>query len=293
MGGKVKNNLIKFIPLQIIFFSRMRVITITSDWSKNDYYLPALKGKILSYDPASVIVDITNSIPSLDVLQSIFVLKNSYSHFPKGSIHLLCVDCEPTPEEPLAIAEYDGHYFVGKNDGRFVHLFENMPPLAYALRMEEPFSTFMAADAFLKGVRIINEQSFIKETDKCELKTEVVFRPVCTEDSIIGRVIYIDSYGNAIVNISKTLFQQMRKTRDFEILLQGPYAKIPTLSRDYSSVPQGEMVAFFNSLGLLEVAINKGNIASMEDLRTSSEITIRFFTDSSFTCSETYKLRSD
>lgn len=257
----------------------MNVITITSDWSKSDYYLPVLKGKLLSSDVSSVIVDISNSISPLDVLQSMFVLKNSYAHFPKGSIHLICVDCEPSEDEPIVIAEHDGHFFVGKNDGRFVHLFDEMPPVAYALRLPAEFSSFMAADQFASAVKIIEENSFVRDTDKCELKTEVLLRPVCMEDSIIGRVIYIDSYGNGIVNISKKLFEQMRRNRDFEILVQGPYAKIPTISKTYSSVDQGEMVAFFNSLGLLEVAINKGDIASMEDLQTSSEITVRFIND--------------
>lgn len=257
----------------------MGVITITSDWSKSDYYLPTLKGKLLSLDMGAVIVDISNSISPLDVLQSLFVLKNSYCHFPKGSIHLICVDCEPTPEDPIVIAEYKEHYFVGKNDGRFVHLFDEIPPVAYALREAGGFSSFMAAEAFTQAVRIINTQSYIRDTDKCDIKTETVLRPVCTEDSIIGKVIYIDSYGNGIVNISKQLFEHMRKGRDFEILVQGPYAKIPTISRTYSSVPNGELVAFFNSLDLLEIAVNEGNIASSEDLLPSSEITVRFFKD--------------
>lgn len=262
----------------------MNIITITSDWSKSDYYLSALKGNILSYDCDAKIVDLNNDIPPLDVVQSMFVLVGSYAHFPKGTIHLMGVCSEPWDGNPMVIVKGDGHYFVGVNDGRFAYLFDpdspssirEMPPCAYALRMPEQFSTFMAAELFARAVRIIKENTFIKETDRCDIKKEVILKPMCNESSIIGKVIYIDSFGNAITNITKDLFSKMLNGRDYEILVQGPYAVIPRISRDYSSVNVGGMVALFNSVGYLEVAINQGNIAQTESLVASSEITVRF-----------------
>ena len=97
----------------------MTIVTITSDWNREDYYLAALKGALLSVRGDLMIVDITNSIPCYDVLQEVFVLKNSYEAFPKGSIHLMCVMSEPAPGSPMVIVFAGGHYFIGVNDGRF------------------------------------------------------------------------------------------------------------------------------------------------------------------------------
>ena len=69
----------------------MPVITITSDWKNSDYYLPVLKGRIMSLFQGVSVVDITNSAKSFDVYQACFILKNSYRSFPKGSIHLITV----------------------------------------------------------------------------------------------------------------------------------------------------------------------------------------------------------
>ncbi len=261
----------------------MSIVTVTSDWSKSDYYLSALKGKILSYDETINIVEISNSIEPLDVIQAMFVLGSSFFHFPKGTIHLLAVASESTEDAPMIIFQTSGYYFVGINDGRFFHLSEicQLPDYAYSLRPPENFSSFMAADQFAEAVKIIHENSFIRDTDKCEIKTEVLLRPLCNESSIIGKVIYIDSFGNAVTNIKKELFDKMLSGRGYEILVQGPYAKIPAISKTYSSVKEGALVAIFNSLNCLEIAINCGNVSEIEGLSPSSEISIHFFEETS------------
>jgi S-adenosylmethionine hydrolase len=71
-------------------------------------------------------------------------------------------------------------------------------------------------------------------------------------------IIYIDSYGNAITNISKSLFDQYSKGRDFSIHLPRPRYDITAISSNYSDVPEGETLALFSSGGNLMVAINKG-----------------------------------
>ncbi len=254
----------------------MSLVTIISDWSKSDYYLATLKGKILSYNTSTTIVDISNDIPPLDVLQGMFILKSTFRHFPEGSIHLFGVASEPLKDEEMVIIQAEGHFFVGLNDGRFVHLFDKLPTIAYALKNQPTFSNFMAADHFVSAIKIIEENLFESMTEKTTLKEEVILRPVISESSIIGRVVYIDSFGNAITNISKAIFEQHRNRRDFAILVQGPFASIHNISRSYNSGEIGAMLAIFNSLGYLELAINQGSIAESEGLSTSSEITIKF-----------------
>ncbi|MDP4189503.1 MAG: SAM-dependent chlorinase/fluorinase, partial [Bacteroidota bacterium] len=72
----------------------MSIITLTTDWSQNDYYLGALKGKIYSLCSGAVVVDITHQIPSFDLSQAAFILKNSFPFFPKKTVHLIGVNSE-------------------------------------------------------------------------------------------------------------------------------------------------------------------------------------------------------
>lgn len=254
----------------------MTIVTITSDWRKGDYYLGALKGKLISASKDIDLVEITNSIPAFDVLQEIFILKNCYSYFPKGTIHLLGVMSEPTPESPMVVVYSDNHYFVGVNDGRFSLLFDSLPSIAFAIEPVGNSSTFSSLDLFVRGVESVIKNSFQLNTCAAQIKKEITPKIVFNENSITGRVVYIDSFGNAITNIDKALFDRLHKGRDFTIFVQGPYTKINKISHSYSQHFQGEILALFNSLGLLELAVNQGNIAALENLGTASEIRIKF-----------------
>jgi len=73
----------------------MPIVTLISDWNEYDYYVGALKGKILSLLPEANIVDLNHRIQPFRLSQAAFVIRNSYFHFPKGTIHLICLNSEP------------------------------------------------------------------------------------------------------------------------------------------------------------------------------------------------------
>lgn len=254
----------------------MAIVTLTSDWSKGDYYLGALKGKLTTLSHEINLVEIANSIPPFDVLQETFILKNCYNHFSPGTIHLLGVLCEPAPSSAMVIVYANNHYFIGVNDGRFSHLFDSPPSIAFKIKTPDTFSNFLALDLFVSGVKTVLENSFEQTTTACDLKRESVTRVVYDENSIVGRVIYIDSFGNAVTNIEKSVFDKVHRARNFTIFVQGPYTKISKISRTYSQNNPGELLALFNSLGFLEIAVNLGSLEQSEGISLSSEIRIKF-----------------
>lgn len=83
----------------------------------------------------------------------------------------------------------------------------------------------------------------------------------------------MNHFDNAITNISKTEFDSIRKERSYEIQFR---KNILQLSDSYANVPEGEKVCLFNSIGLLEIAINKGNASSLLNLKGNSTIQIFF-----------------
>jgi S-adenosyl-L-methionine hydrolase (adenosine-forming) len=272
---------IKNSYLCIINFTRMTIVTVTSDWKNCDYYTGGLRGSLISLSSGLSVVEVTNSIPCFDVLQEIFILRSVFRHFPESSIHLLGVMSEPSPNAPMVIVFGDGHYFVGVNDGRFSLLFENPPSVCFEILKfnEMPFSSFMSLELFREAVDIILTNSFEKRTKICNLKRESSPGVVHNPNLIVGRVVYSDSLGNAITNIEKRLFDSIHKGRDFTIFVQGPYTKINRISRGYNDSSPGELIALFNSLGYLELAVNQGNITTLESLNPSSEIRIKFTTN--------------
>ncbi len=254
----------------------MTIVTITSDWNRGDYYLGILKGRLLSVKKEIEIVEITNSIPCFDVLQEVFVLRNSYQAFPKGSIHLMCVMSEPSADIPMIVVFADDHYFIGVNDGRFSLMFKDLPAIAFEIEREE-ISSFSAPVLFAKGVEIVTENSFQTRTRATSIVKEIMTEVVSGENQIIGKVIYLDSFGNAITDIDRKLFDKLHRGRDFTIFIHGPRSRIEKISQSYNQNSPGELLALFNSLGLLEIAVNQGNISTLEGLGVSSEIRIKFY----------------
>ena len=70
--------------------------------------------------------------------------------------------------------------------------------------------------------------------------------------------------------ITRKQFEEQRKGRAFKIVFKRDEV-IDKLSNNYSDVPKSDKLAFFNSAGYLEIAINNGNAAGLFGLQGFSE----------------------
>jgi S-adenosyl-L-methionine hydrolase (adenosine-forming) len=70
----------------------MPIITLITDFGLADEYVGVMKGVILSINPDADIIDLTHLIDPQDIIQAAFLLKASYSYFPKNTIHVVVVD---------------------------------------------------------------------------------------------------------------------------------------------------------------------------------------------------------
>jgi S-adenosylmethionine hydrolase len=261
------------------------IVTITSDWHKEDYYLSALKGSLISLPFSLELVVLTNSVPKFDVLQEIFILKSSYQFFPKGTIHLLGVMSEPSSTSPMVIFSYNNHYFVGVNDGRLSLLIKEsdrieMSSNFYVNRIFRRFyrgsNTFCALDYFTEAVSSILSNKIEETTEVISIKSEAEILPVTTNSTIVGKVIYIDSFGNAVTNITREIFYGEDRGSQFIIYVGGPSIKINRVVKNYDSWSENRYIALFNSLDLLEIAMYKGDFCMFESIDVGTEILIKF-----------------
>lgn len=260
-----------------------------------DFYVSAVKGAIYSAAPDARIVDISHEIPPFDILQASFVLKNAYKEFPKGSIHIIGINPEKLKRKDLfdmreevlhVVVEKNGHYFIGADNGIFSLLFEEGVDRAFEITVDTNTDEllFPTKNVFAKIAGLLHQGSKLEELGFPleELKEKAEFRPIIESHLIKGTVIYIDSYGNVISNITQTLFEQQRKNRNFIISFRSDDYEINEISKTYDEVPPGEKVALFNSSGHLEIAINKavtgrgGGAASLFGISLNDSIRIEF-----------------
>jgi S-adenosylmethionine hydrolase len=255
----------------------MAIITLTTELGLKDFYVSAVKGAILSNLPDVTIIDISHQIPTFNIDAAAFILKNSYPDFPKGSIHIIGVKTEFSENTPHVIVFANHHYFIGADNGIFSLLFENPPQKVYQINNDgvKKFS-FATRDVFAKAACHIAKGGYMEDiaVPKNSLNERMPFRAASMEDMIRGSVVYIDSYGNVMTNINKTLFDQIGKGREF--IIEFARYEINRLSTTYTDVPEGEALVLFNSTNNLEIAMNTGKADALIGLKLNDSITIRF-----------------
>jgi len=255
----------------------MSIITLTSDWSTSDFYVGAVKGKILSRCSTTQIIDISHKIQSFNTTQAAFVVRNAYPNFPAGTIHLLFINTEPSPEKPCLAVKANGHIFIGTDNGVFSLIVGESAEKIIKLPLINS-NSYSALDMFCDAAAKLANGADITElgTEVNAFHERMQFRPTIENQTLTGSVIYLDSYMNAITNISRDLFIKISQSRNFEIYVQSKHYKITRISENYNEVPVGELLALFNSVDLLEIAINNGNVARLLNLDTNSTVRIEF-----------------
>ena len=266
----------------------MPIITLTTDLGLKDHYVASVKGAILSQISDISIVDITHNIEAFNISQTAYVIRNCYKNFPKGSIHILGVDAELSIDNSHLAVFSDGHYFIGADNGIFSLLFDELKPekiVELTISQNSDSLTFPIKDVFViaachiaRGgtLEIIGKEVPEFKDIKSELKPVTEHDTESGKDIIKGAVVYIDSYGNATTNISKHLFEQVRKDREFVILFGRENERISKLREKYKDANEGEKLAIFSVNGMLEIAQNKGRATDLLGLKIHDYVRIEF-----------------
>lgn len=275
----------------------MAIITLTTDFGHKDHFVAAIKGSILKEVPDATIVDISHAISPLDTRECAYILKNSYSYFPKGTIHVIGMDSEESVENEHIVVQVDGHYFIGANNGILSLITKELNPehIAQINIPNVQTNSFPVLEVFVKVACHIARGGKLGVVSRPfdGLKEIKELEPRITNEgkTIIGNVIYIDNYGNVVTNITKTLFEAYRNGRPFEIIARRQ--KIKSIHKSYNSIVNYELpesqrngpsdlLAIFNSAGYIEIAIYKsdlksvGGASTLLGLTNDAMITINF-----------------
>ena len=251
----------------------MSIITLTTDFGQKDYFVGALKGKILSELKEATLVDISHSIDLFNTLEASYCIVASYGSFPKGTIHIIGVDSERVGDTQHIALQWDDHFFICADNGILNALLQKkvaqkMVAITIHDRLHNEASDL---DVFVKVACHLSKGGLLNVIGKeiGQLKSVTGLQASVANDfnSIKGNVIYIDHFGNVVTNISKKQFLDVAKGRPYEIVMKTK--NIKTILPNYSAVAtnenyaiknyEGEKLAIFNEAGFLEIAIFRSN----------------------------------
>ena len=252
----------------------MNFITLTTDFGYKDFSIAITKANLYNNIKDVIIVDISHQISPFNNTEAAYILKNSYKSFPEGTIHIIGVESELTPENSHLVMHFDNHFFIGANNGIFSLITESLKPdkIVEINIHNNIVSTFPVIDVFVKVAKHIVSNGTLDVIGKKikEIKQLTEIKPVINQkkDQILGSVIYIDNYGNVVTNITKKIFNEIGKSRPFTI--EARRVKFKKIYSSYSQAidfsikrkkreEDGKKLALFNSAGHLELAIYKSN----------------------------------
>ncbi len=271
------------------------IITLTTDFGTKDYFVGALKGRIYSELPNAKVVDLSHKITPFSVNEAAYVIRNAYTHFPKGSIHIIAVDSEQTIENKHIAISLDGHYFICADNGVVSLIRSNFnPDKVVEIYLPNSKTDYFLSNFVKVACHIARGGSLqVIGMDIIDIKSIKEVRPFVNAErnQIIGYIIYIDNYGNAITNIDKAIFNAIGKGRKFEIKTR--FYTFDTIFSTYSDVVNfdipiekrnydGKKMILFNSDDFLEVALYRSNndtvggASSMLSLGYRDTVTINF-----------------
>lgn len=275
----------------------MPIVTLTSDFGEKDHYVGAVKGAIYSELQDIKIVDISHSISPFHITEAAYIIQNAYRSFPPGTIHIIGIDSELNPENRHIAVFLDGHYFLCANNGIISLLASEIKPEKIVeINIHDRVETnFPVLDVFVKVACHIARGGNLEVIGKAisEIKQITGIKPVLHSEGtqIMGNVIYIDNYGNVVINITKDLFDKVGKGREFRITART--ANFSKVHSNYSDainfeIPaerreeDGKKLALWNSSNYLELAIYKsnpktvGSASSLFGLEYWDTVTINF-----------------
>ena len=273
------------------------IITLTTDFGVQDPYVAAMKGAILTINPAVRLVDVSHAIRPQAIDQAVFVLAAAWPYFPPGAIHVAVIDPAVGGPRRALVLRTDTATFVGPDNGVLSAALSDdvraaagdspdgrvrLPAgcRAVALTNERYFrspvsSTFHGRDIFGPVAAHLSLGVALEELG--EPAEQIValspFRARTQPDgSLRGRVLHIDTFGNLITDVRlEDLPSETRVARTAVVEVAG--RTIEGLSATYE--PGADLRAVSGSSGYLEIAAPGGSAAALLKVDLGETVVVR------------------
>ncbi|MFO7891702.1 MAG: SAM-dependent chlorinase/fluorinase [bacterium] len=253
------------------------MITLLTDFGISDFYVGSMKGVILTINPDIQIVDISHAVSPQNIEEGAFILKQVYHYFPQGTIHVVVIDPGVGSARRIIVLDTQEYIFLAPDNGVLKYIFDDYTDYRVIevnnsmYYLNNVSTTFHGRDIFAPiaahlslGVDIAD----LGEEISNYIKPEII-KPVKKGNKITGQVMYIDSFGNCITNISSELLESKK-----EIQIQIKNLVLWEIKSNYSEVSKGEVLALFGSSGMLEISVNEGNAQEQYAFRVGDRVVV-------------------
>jgi S-adenosylmethionine hydrolase len=249
-------------------------VTFLSDFGLKDGFVGTCHGVMKRIAPEVQIIDITHGIPPQAVLQGAFVLASTIGYMPVG-VHLAIVDPGVGgPRRALALGDAEGRRYVGPDNGLLVPAASRAGIVAAHEIVNPEYAlgsisrTFHGRDLFSPAAAHLARGVGLEELgpplDPDALVRLELPEPRVEDDAIDATALYVDSFGNIALNLSRDDVEQLGIVVGTRIEIEHAGERFyAVMARTFADARTGDVILYEDSYRNMAVAISRGNAAEM------------------------------
>ena len=223
-----------------------------------------VKARLLEAAPAQHVVDLLHEAPAYNAHAGAHLLAAFAPTFPLGAVFLAVVDPGVGTVRDAIVLLSGGRWFVGPDNGLMsIVAARNRDSRVWRViwQPEVLSATFHGRDLFAVIAAEMARGDF--PTDKL---TEITKLNVAFDAEDMARVIYIDHFGNAWTGVRGIEIPKSARVTAKSVSFEH--------SESFGFVGRGEGFWFVNSVGLVELAVNRGHAAQRFGLAVGDPVEI-------------------
>ncbi len=272
-------------------------LVFQSDYGLEDGAVPIMHGIARTQAPDLRIHDLTHAIPTFNIWEASYRLKQTIPYWPIGTVFVSAVDPKFGKDIDVVVAKTTaGHYVICSNNGTLSLIDERLGIKEIRLvqealnRSKEPHHSpsYYSRDVYAYvGARLA--AGIISFEDIGPLyKKEIQhfdYQQASVENNVFqGNIPVLEPpYGNVWTNISYQFFQEagVQHGDVFEVTIthndKEIYQNFVPFDHTFNSVPEGRALIYINELNYLSLALNLGNFSQAYNVFSGPEwdITIK------------------
>lgn len=254
------------------------MILFFTDFGWHGPYIGQMHTAVVGYANTIPIIDLMHDAPAQDPIAAAYLLAALAPEMPEECVCVGVVDPGVGTDRDAIVLRTGNRFFVGPDNGLFaITARQDRNPEWYRIiwRPESLSASFHGRDLFAPvAARIATRTGAGNKADTPAsaswidgLVTEIpgpAFAPEWSDD--IDQVIYIDGFGNCILGRKATTVD-----RTASVSIAG---ETLGTAATFGDVPDGRGFWYVNSMGLVEIAVNKGNAAERFGLTIGTQVRV-------------------
>ncbi|RDH88072.1 MAG: hypothetical protein DIZ77_17745 [endosymbiont of Seepiophila jonesi] len=225
------------------------MIATLTDFGVTGPYTGQMHAAILQHSEQSLVVDLISDLPRFTPELSAYLIPRLADHFPVATVFVCVVDPGVGGSRQPLMVEADGKWYVGPDNGLLALVVRRASQCrirSITWRPKVLSNSFHGRDLFAPvAAKIVDGESVQGDS---LTNTQIMG---CGLPDDLPKIIYIDDFGNLVTGMRAAAVDEASV-----IVLENQRINAGLI---FSECPPGDPFWYVNSMGLIEIAVNRGS----------------------------------